>query len=554
VRLYSKEIKFGADARAHMLRGVERLSDAVATTLGPKGRNVVIEQSFGAPKITKDGVTVAKAIDFKDKYENLGAQLVKGVASKTNDQAGDGTTTATILTRAIFNEGVRAVAAGMNPMDLFRGIRAATDEVVKFLETVKRDIKTPEEVEQVATISANSDREIGRLIAQAMERVGKDGVITVQDGKTLHTEIEVIEGMKFDQGYISPYFMTDQKTQRAELEDVLVLVTDRKISSLQQVLPLLEEVSRQQARLLIVAENVEGDALATMILSRLRGGLQVVAVKAPGFGENRKASLQDLAVLTGGQVVSEEVGMKLETVTLASGHLGRARKAVVSKDDTILLGGGGARESIRERCEAIREAVQQSTSEYDKEKLQERLAKLSGGVALLKVGGASEVEVNEKKDRITDALNATKAAVEQGIVPGGGCALLYASKQLEALEKGATNLHHGVGIKIVREALKVPCKTIASNAGVEGAVVVGRLLASQDPAYGYDAQTDTYTDMFKAGIIDPLKVVRTALVDATSVAALMTTAEAVIVEAPKDEKHDHGPAGGGRFGGGGYDM
>jgi chaperonin GroEL len=456
-----------------------------------------------------------------------------------------GTTTATILARAIYTEGCRAVAAGMNPMDLARGISAAVEEVTRFLDRIKRNISKTEEVEQVATISANSDREIGSLIAKAMEKVGKDGVITVQDGKTLRDEIEIIEGMKFDQGYVSAYFVTDAKTQRCELEDVHILITDKKISSIQSILGLLEQVAHKQLRFAIIAENVEGEALTTLILNKLRGNLQAVAVKAPGFGENRKANLQDIATLTGGQVISEDVGMKLESVTLD--QLGRCKKLIVSKDDTIILDGAGGRDAVRERCEMIREAIEKTTSEYDREKLQERLAKLSGGVAVLRVGGASEVEVSEKKDRITDALNATKAAVEQGIVPGGGVALLYASKELEALESrlAKTNFDQSVGVKIVKEALKMPCRTIAQNAGVEGAVIVGKLLESTDVARGYDAQTGRYVDMFEAGIIDPTKVVRTALQDAASVAALMTTAEAVIVEAPKEE----GGNSGSRFGG-----
>ncbi|KAA3454745.1 Chaperonin CPN60-2, mitochondrial [Gossypium australe] len=489
----AKDIKFGVEARALMLKGVEELSDAVRVTMGPKGRNVVIEQSYGAPKVTKDGVTVAKSIEFKDKVKNIGASLVKQVANATNDVAGDGTTCATVLTRAIFTEGCKSVAAGMNAMDLRRGITTAVDAVVTNLKSRARMISTSEEIAQVGTISANGEREIGELIAKAMEKVGKEGVITIEDGKTLYNELEVVEGMKLDRGYISPYFITNTKNQKCELDDPLILIHEKKVSSLNAV---------------------------------------VCAIKAPGFGENRKSSLHDLAVLTGGEVITEELGMNLEKVDLDM--LGTCKKVTVSKDDTVILDGNGDKKAIEERCEQIRSAIELSTSDYDKEKLQERLAKLSGGVAVLKIGGASEAEVGEKKDRVTDALNATKAAVEEGIVPGGGVALLYASKELDKLP--TANFDQKIGVQIIQNALKTPVHTIASNAGVEGAVIVGKLLEQDNPDLGYDAAKGEYVDMVKAGIIDPLKVIRTALVDAASVSSLMTTTEAVVVELPKDEK------------------
>ncbi|KAJ4954987.1 hypothetical protein NE237_011770 [Protea cynaroides] len=545
----AKDIKFGIDARALMLRGVEELSNAVGITMGPKGRNVVIEQSFGAPKVTKDGVTVAKSIEFKDRVKNVGASLVKQVANATNDAAGDGTTCATVLTRAIFSEGCKSVAAGMNAMDLRRGITMAVDAVVTYLKSRARMISTSEEIAQVGTISANGDREIGELIAKAMEKVGKEGVITISDGKTLYNELEVVEGMKLDRGYISPYFITNPKTQKCELEDPLILIYDKKISSINAVVKMLELALKSQRPLLIVSEDVESEALATLILNKLRAGIKVCAIKAPGFGENRKASLQDLAVLTGGQVITEELGMNLEKVDLDM--LGSCKKVTISKDDTVILDGAGDKQAIEERCDQLRSAIESSTSDYDKEKLQERLAKLSGGVAVLKIGGASEAEVSEKKDRVTDALNATKAAVEEGILPGGGVALLYASKELDKLQ--VANFDQKIGVQIIQNALKTPVYTIASNAGVEGAVVVGKLLEQDNPDLGYDAAKGEYVDMVKAGIIDPLKVIRTALVDAASVSSLMTTTEAVVVELPKDEKEV--PAMGGGMGGmGGMDY
>ncbi|XP_017610781.1 chaperonin CPN60-2, mitochondrial [Gossypium arboreum] len=535
----AKDIKFGVEARALMLKGVEELADAVRVTMGPKGRNVVIEQSYGAPKVTKDGVTVAKSIEFKDKVKNVGASLVKQVANATNDVAGDGTTCATVLTRAIFTEGCKSVAAGMNAMDLRRGITMAVDAVVTNLKSRARMISTSEEIAQVGTISANGEREIGELIAKAMEKVGKEGVITIQDGKTLYNELEVVEGMKLERGYISPYFITNTKTQKCELDDPLILIHEKKVSSLNAVVKVLELALKRQRPLLIVAEDVESEALATLILNKLRAGIKVCAIKAPGFGENRKSSLHDLAVLTGGEVITEELGMNLEKVDLDM--LGTCKKVTVSKDDTVILDGNGDKKAIEERCEQIRSAIELSTSDYDKEKLQERLAKLSGGVAVLKIGGASEAEVGEKKDRVTDALNATKAAVEEGIVPGGGVALLYASKELDKLP--TANFDQKIGVQIIQNALKTPVHTIASNAGVEGAVIVGKLLEQDNPDLGYDAAKGEYVDMVKAGIIDPLKVIRTALVDAASVSSLMTTTEAVVVELPKDENVPAMPGG-----------
>lgn len=537
----AKDIRFGVEARALMLKGVEELADAVKVTMGPKGRNVVIEQSWGAPKVTKDGVTVAKSIEFKDRVKNIGASLVKQVANATNDVAGDGTTCATVLTRAIFTEGCKSVAAGMNSMDLRRGITMAVDAVVTNLKSRARMISTSEEIAQVGTISANGEREIGELIAKAMEKVGKEGVITIQDGKTLFNELEVVEGMKLDRGYISPYFITNQKTQKCELDDPLILIHEKKISSINSIVKVLELALKRQRPLLIVSEDVESDALATLILNKLRAGIKVCAVKAPGFGENRKSNLQDLAVLTGGQVITEELGMNLDDVELDM--LGSCKKVTISKDDTVILDGSGEKKSIEERTDQIRSAIELSTSDYDKEKLQERLAKLSGGVAVLKIGGASEAEVGEKKDRVTDALNATKAAVEEGIVPGGGVALLYAAKELDKLP--TANFDQKIGVQIIQNALKTPVFTIASNAGVEGAVVVGKLLESDNPDLGYDAAKGEYVDMVKAGIIDPLKVIRTALVDAASVSSLMTTTEAIVVEQPKDEKAAPAMGGGG---------
>ncbi|AES61893.1 putative chaperonin Cpn60/TCP-1 family, groEL-like apical domain, groEL-like equatorial [Medicago truncatula] len=542
----AKEIKFGVEARALMLKGVEDLAEAVKVTMGPKGRNVVIEQSFGAPKVTKDGVTVAKSIEFKCKVKNIGASLVKQVANATNDVAGDGTTCATILTRAIFSEGCKSVAAGMNAMDLRRGINMAVDAVVTSLKSRARMISTSEEIAQVGTISANGDREIGELIAKAMEKVGKEGVITIADGKTLHNELEVVEGMKLDRGYISPYFITNQKNQKCELEDPLVIIHEKKISSLNAIVKVLELALKKQRPLLIVAEDIESDALATLILNKLRAGIKVCAIKAPGFGENRKSGLQDLAVLTGGQLITEDLGHNLEKVDLEM--FGSCKKITISKDDTVILDGAGDKKAIEERCEQIRSAVENSTSDYDRDKLQERLAKLSGGVAVLKIGGASEAEVGEKKDRVTDALNATKAAVEEGIVPGGGVALLYASNELSKLS--TANFDQKIGVQIIQNALKTPVHTIASNAGVEGAVVVGKLLEQDNPDLGYDAAKGEYVDMVKAGIIDPLKVIRTALVDAASVSSLMTTTEAIVSDLPSEDKDGPAmPAGMGGMGG-----
>ena len=531
-RGYAKDVKFGVDARALMLAGCDRLADAVQVTMGPKGRNVVIEQSYGAPKITKDGVTVAKNIEFSDRFMNLGASLVKQVASATNDVAGDGTTTATVLTRAIFSEGCKSVAAGMNPMDLRRGIQSAVDVIVAELKTKAKLISTTEEIAQVGTISANGEREIGDLIARAMEKVGKEGVITVADGKTLENELEVVEGMKFERGYISPYFVTNPKTQKCELENPYVLVFEKRISGLTSLLPVLEAVLKTQRPLLIVAEDVESEALATLIVNKLRGGVKICAVKAPGFGDNRKSNLQDIAILTGGVVVSEDLGYKLEAVDVTM--LGTAKKITISKDDTIILDGAGEKASIEERCEQLREAISETTSDYDREKMSERLAKLSGGVAVLKIGGASEVEVGEKKDRVVDALNATKAAVDEGIVAGGGTALLAATKKLDALEASMANFDQKVGVQIIRAALKVPVRTISLNAGVEGSVVVEKVLASTEDNWGYDAATGEYGCMIKAGVIDPLKVVRTALVDAASVSSLMMTSECMITEGAPD--------------------
>ncbi|KAK9281276.1 hypothetical protein L1049_004173 [Liquidambar formosana] len=545
----AKDIKFGVEARALMLKGVEELADAVKVTMGPKGRNVVLEQSFGAPKVTKDGVTVAKSIEFKDRVKNVGASLVKQVANATNDEAGDGTTCATILARAIFSEGCKSVAAGMNAMDLRRGITMAVDSVVTNLKSRARMISTSEEIAQVGTISANGESEIGELIAKAMEKVGKEGVITIADGKTLHNELEVVEGMKLDRGYISPYFITNQKNQKCELENPLILIHEKKISSLNAVVKVLELALKRQRPLLIVAEDVESEALATLILNKFRAGIKVCAIKAPGFGENRKANMQDLAILTGCEVITDELGHNLENVRPEM--LGTCKKVTISKDETVVLDGAGDKKALEERCDQLRSSIELSTSDYDKEKFQERLAKLSGGVAVLKTRMAQPAYRNpykpslleepvkpklaEKKDRVTDALNATKAAVEEGIVPGGGVALLYASKELEKLQ--TSNFDQKIGVQIIQNALKTPVHTIASNAGVEGAVVVGKLLEQDNPDLGYDAaKAGEYVDMVKAGIIDPLKVIRTALIDAASVSSLMTTTEAVVVELPKDEK------------------
>jgi len=523
----AKEIRHGAEARAMMLEGCNRLADAVAVTMGPKGRNVVIEQSFGPPKVTKDGVTVAKAIELKNMpMVNVGAQLVKTVASKTNDVAGDGTTTATVLARAIFREGCKAVAAGMNPMDIKRGMDQAVKVVLEDLSEQTTMIESPDAIRSVATIAANGDESIGNLITQAFEKVGKDGTITVSDGKTLEHELEVVEGMKFDRGYISPYFLTDAKAQKAELEEPLILLYEKKISTVQAILPILEQVAKAQKPLVVIAEDIDGEALALLVVNKLRGGLKVAAVKAPGFGDNRKAMLHDLAVITGAEMIDEEMGGKLEDITLA--QLGSAKTVSISKNDTIILDGVGDKTAIEERCAGIRDAIELSVSEYEKDKLKERLAKISGGVAIIKVGGASEIEVNEIKDRLNDSLNATQAALEEGIVPGGGTALLRAASKLDGLQ--LDNLDQQVGVDAIKAALKVPCMQIAANAGEEGAVVVQTLQKSDNPHLGFNAQTGQYVDMIEAGIIDPKKVVRSALSDAASVAGLMTTTEAIIAD------------------------
>lgn len=527
----AKDIMFGTDARAKMLKGVETLAKTVKVTLGPKGRNVVLDKSYGAPKITKDGVSVAKEVELADKFENMGAQLVKEVAQKTADKAGDGTTTATVLAEAIIREGCKAVAAGMNPMDLKRGIDMAVEAVVEDVKSRSKDIKTSEEIAQVGTISANGDRSIGEYLARAMEKVGNEGVITVEDAKGLETELDVVEGMQFDRGYLSPYFITNAEKMICEYESPYILLYDQKISNLQPLIPVLEAVVQSGRPLLIVAEDIEGEALATLVVNRLRGGLKVCAVKAPGFGDRRKAMLQDIAILTGGQVISEELGMKLENITLE--YLGSAKRIEVSKEETTVIDGMGNKETIQDRTAEIRKQIEDTTSDYDREKLQERLAKLSGGVAVLRVGGASEVEVKEKKDRIDDALNATRAAVKEGVVAGGGVALLYSIKALDKLTPA--NADQKVGIDIIRKAIQAPIRQIAENAGVDGAVVAGKLLEQSDSNYGYNAQNDEYTDMVKAGIIDPTKVVRTALQDAASVGGLLITTEAMVTEAPQKE-------------------
>mmetsp|Transcript_84699 Transcript_84699/g.155111 ORF Transcript_84699/g.155111 Transcript_84699/m.155111 type:complete len:580 (-) Transcript_84699:231-1970(-) len=523
----AKEVRHGAEARALMLEGCNRLADAVAVTMGPKGRHVIIEQSFGAPKVTKDGVTVAKSVELKNTpMINVGAQLVKMVSSKTNDVAGDGTTTAAVLARAIFREGCKAVAAGMNPMDVKRGMDQAVKIVLEDLTAQATMVHDPASIKSVATIAANGDEQIGNMITEAFEKVGKDGTITVADGKTLEHELEVVEGMKLDRGFISPYFVTNAKTSKVEMENPLVFLYEKKISSVQAILPLLEQVAKTQRPLFIMAEDVDGEALALLIVNKLRGGLKVAAVKAPGFGDNRKAILQDLAALTGSEIISEETGGKLEDMTLA--QLGSIKTLTISKEDTVMLDGAGDPAAIQERCEQIRQAIELTNSEYEKDKLKERLAKLAGGVAVIKVGGASEVEVGEVKDRLNDALCATKAALEEGIVPGGGSALLYATKKLEGLK--LDNLDQQVGVDAIKAALKQPCIQIATNAGEEGAVVVQTLAKSDSPSLGFDAQTGKYVDMIQAGIIDPTKVVRTAVADAASVASLMTTTEAIIAE------------------------
>ncbi len=534
----AKEVKYSADARTRMLRGINVLADAVKVTLGPKGRTVVLDKSFGAPRITKDGVTVAKEIELSDKFENMGAQMVREVASKTNDKAGDGTTTATILAQAIVREGTKAVAAGMNPMDLRRGVDAAVAAVVADIEKRARKIKSSDEVAQVGTISSNGDQEVGRMIAEAMQKVGNEGVITVEEAKSRETELEVVEGMLFDRGYLSPYFITDADKMKTEYEDVAILIHEKKLSSLQAMLPILEEIAKSGRPLMIIAEDVEGEALATLVVNRLRGGLKVVAVKAPGFGDRRKAMLEDIAVLTKGQVISEDVGIKLENVTMDM--LGTAKRVIVNKDDTTIVDGAGKASDIKARCNQIRQQIESTTSDYDREKLQERLAKLAGGVAVIKVGGSTEVEVKERKDMVEDAMNATRAAVEEGIVPGGGVALLYATRALGKLELDDTDQQ--VGVEIVRKAIQAPVRQITKNAGLDGAVVAGKLLEQKDTNHGFDAQSETYKDLVKAGIIDPAKVVRTALQDAASVAGLLITTEAMIAEKPKK---DDDAAGGG---------
>ncbi|MCJ7996967.1 chaperonin GroEL [Rhizobium cremeum] len=542
----AKEVKFGRTAREKMLRGVDILADAVKVTLGPKGRNVVIDKSFGAPRITKDGVSVAKEIELEDKFENMGAQMVREVASKTNDIAGDGTTTATVLAQSIVREGAKAVAAGMNPMDLKRGIDLAVTEVVKDLLAKAKKINTSEEVAQVGTISANGEKQIGLDIAEAMQKVGNEGVITVEEAKTAETELEVVEGMQFDRGYLSPYFVTNPEKMVADLEDAFILLHEKKLSNLQAMLPVLEAVVQTGKPLLIIAEDVEGEALATLVVNKLRGGLKIAAVKAPGFGDRRKAMLEDIAILTGGTVISEDLGIKLETVTLDM--LGRAKKVSISKENTTIVDGAGQKSDIEGRVAQIKAQIEETTSDYDREKLQERLAKLAGGVAVIRVGGATEIEVKEKKDRIDDALNATRAAVQEGIVPGGGVALLRSSVKITV--KGV-NDDQEAGINIVRRALQAPCRQIAENAGDEASIVVGKILEKDADNFGYNAQTGEYGDMIAMGIVDPVKVVRTALQDAASVAGLLITTEAMIAELPKKDA----PAMPGGMGGmGGMDM
>ncbi|MBI1243595.1 MAG: chaperonin GroEL [Alphaproteobacteria bacterium] len=536
----AKDVKFAGDARARMLRGVDILADAVKVTLGPKGRNVVIEKSFGAPRITKDGVTVAKEVELADKFENMGAQMVREVASKTNDAAGDGTTTATVLAQAIVREGAKSVAAGMNPMDLKRGIDIAVEKVVEDLKKRTKKITTDAEVAQVGTISANGEKEIGEMIAKAMQKVGKEGVITVEEAKSLETELDVVEGMQFDRGYLSPYFVTNADKMTAELEDAYILIHEKKLASLQPLLPVLEAVVQTGKPLLIVAEEVEGEALATLVVNKLRGGLKIAAVKAPGFGDRRKAMLEDIAILTAGQVISEDLGIKLENVTLDM--LGRSKKIRIDKDNTTIVDGAGKKKDIEARVAQIKAQIEETTSDYDREKLQERLAKLAGGVAVIRVGGATEVEVKERKDRVDDAMHATKAAVEEGILPGGGTGLLYATRALEGIK--VANHDQQVGVEIVRKALTAPTRQIAENAGADGSLIVGKLLEGKSATQGFNAQTGEFVDLVKDGVIDPTKVVRLALQDAASVAALLITTEAMIAEAPKPEKAPAMPAGG----------
>jgi len=536
----AKEVKFSGDARERMLRGVDILANAVKVTLGPKGRNVVLDKSFGAPRITKDGVTVAKEIELEDKFENMGAQMVREVAQKTNDLAGDGTTTATVLAQAIVKEGAKAVAAGMNPMDLKRGIDIAVNAVVKDIEKRAKKVGSSAEVAQVGTISSNGDANIGKMIAQAMQKVGNEGVITVEEAKALNTEVEIVEGMQFDRGYISPYFVTNAEKMLAELEDAYILLHEKKLSGLQSMLPVLEAVVQSGKPLIIIAEDVEGEAIATLVVNKLRGGLKVAAVKAPGFGDRRKAMLEDISILTGGQLISEDLGIKLENVTLQM--LGRAKKVIIEKEKTTIVNGAGKKADIEARVNQIKAQIEETTSDYDREKLQERLAKLAGGVAVIKVGGATEVEVKEKKDRVEDALNATRAAVEEGIVPGGGVALLRAKKAVGKI----SNDNHDVqaGINIVLKALESPVRQIAENAGVEGSIVVGKILDEKSETYGFDAQAEKYVDLIEAGIVDPAKVVRTALQDAGSVAGLLVTTEAMVAEVPKEAAPAMPPGGG----------
>ncbi|XYK82343.1 MAG: chaperonin GroEL [Labrenzia sp.] len=535
----AKEVKFSSDAREKMLRGVDTLANAVKVTLGPKGRNVVLDKAFGAPRITKDGVSVAKEIELEDKFENMGAQMVREVASKTNDIAGDGTTTATVLAQAIVKEGAKAVAAGMNPMDLKRGVDLAAAEAVKALMAASKDITTSEEVAQVGTISANGDEQVGKDIAEAMQKVGNEGVITVEEAKSLETELEVVEGMQFDRGYLSPYFVTNADKMLADLEKPFILLHEKKLSNLQAMLPILEAVVQSSRPLLIIAEDVEGEALATLVVNKLRGGLKIAAVKAPGFGDRRKAMLEDLAILTGGTVISEDLGIKLENVTLDM--LGTAEKVAITKETTTIVDGAGSKDDINGRVGQIKAQIEETTSDYDREKLQERLAKLAGGVAVIRVGGATEIEVKEKKDRVDDALNATRAAVEEGIVPGGGTALLRAKKAVEALS--SDNADIAAGMKIVLRALEAPIRQIVENAGVEGSIVVGKIQENSDDTFGFNAQTEEFVNMIEAGIIDPTKVVRTALQDAASVAGLLITTEAMVAELPKKDAAPAMPGG-----------
>ena len=546
----AKEVRFSSDARARMLRGVDILADAVKVTLGPKGRNVVLEKSFGAPRITKDGVTVAKEIELVDKFENMGAQMVREVASKTNDIAGDGTTTATVLAQAIVREGVKAVAAGMNPMDLKRGVDLAVTKIIADIGKRAKKVSNNEEIAQVGTISANGDASVGKMIAEAMQKVGKEGVITVEEAKALETELDVVEGMQFDRGYQSPYFVTNAEKMTCDLENPYILLHEKKLSNMQAMIPLLEAVVQSGRPLLIIAEEVEGEALATLVVNKLRGGLKVSAVKAPGFGDRRKAMLEDIATLTGGEMISEDLGIKLENVTL--NMLGTAKRVSITKENSTIVGGGGKKSEIEGRCSQIRAQIEETTSDYDREKLQERLAKLAGGVAVLKVGGASEVEVKERKDLVEDALNSTRAAVEEGVVPGGGVALLYATRAIEGL-KGA-NHDQTMGIDIIRRAIQVPTRLIVENSGVDGSLVVAKLLEQKSLTYGFDAQKEEYVDMIKAGIIDPAKVVRVALQDAASVAGLLITTEAMVAEKPKPKSAAPAMPGGGMGGMGGMDY